>query len=281
MGGLAATTLGLTLTATIASRLFSLHPLHCASLPHRRQVLVRPRGKWRMGEGRGAGDAGGSSQTEDDWTQPAAAVESSSMPESVLASSSGKAAASAASAVQFLSLCQRLKTTKRTGWVNHGVKESESIADHMYRMAVMAIIATDIPGINRDRCVKMAVVHDIAEAIVGDITPSDGVSKEEKNRRESAAMDEMCQLLGGGIQAEEMKELWMEYENNSSAEAKLVKDFDKVEMILQALEYETEQGKNLEDFFNSTKGKFQTNLGKAWAAEITGRRKQRLEEPLE
>jgi putative hydrolase of HD superfamily len=173
------------------------------------------------------------------------------------------------------------QTTKRTGWVNHGVKESESIADHMYRMAVMAIIATDIPGINRDRCVKMAVVHDIAEAIVGDITPSDGVSKEEKSRRESAAMDEMCQLLGGGIQAEEMKELWMEYENNSSAEAKLVKDFDKVEMILQALEYETEQGKDLEDFFNSTKGKFQTNLGKAWAAEITGRRKQRLEEPLE
>ncbi len=43
------------------------------------------------------------------------------------------------------------QTTKRTGWVNHGVKESESIADHMYRMAVMAIIATDIPGINRDR----------------------------------------------------------------------------------------------------------------------------------
>ncbi len=39
-------------------------------------------------------------------------------------------------------------------------------------------------------------------AIVGDITPSDGVSKEEKNRRESAAMDEMCQLLGGGTQGD-------------------------------------------------------------------------------
>jgi hypothetical protein len=67
-----------------------------------------------MGEGRGAGDAGGSSQTEDDWTQPAAAMESSPMPESVLASSSGKAAAaaaSAASAIQFLSLCQRLKVS--------------------------------------------------------------------------------------------------------------------------------------------------------------------------
>jgi hypothetical protein len=68
-----------------------------------------------MGEGRGAGDAGVSSQTEEDWTQPAAAMESSSMPESVLASSSDKAAAaaaaSAASAIQFLTLCQRLKVS--------------------------------------------------------------------------------------------------------------------------------------------------------------------------
>jgi hypothetical protein len=67
-----------------------------------------------MGDGRGAGDAGGSLQKEDDWTQPAAAMESSSIPESVLASSSGNAAAataSAASAIQFLSLCQRLKVS--------------------------------------------------------------------------------------------------------------------------------------------------------------------------
>lgn len=44
-----------------------------------------------------------------------------------------------------------MQTTKRTGWVNHGVKESESIADHMYRMAVMAIISGDLPGVNKDR----------------------------------------------------------------------------------------------------------------------------------
>jgi 5'-deoxynucleotidase YfbR-like HD superfamily hydrolase len=44
----------------------------------------------------------------------------------------------------------------------------------------------------------MAIVHDIAEAIVGDITPSDGVPKEEKSRREQEALDHMCSLLGGG-----------------------------------------------------------------------------------
>ncbi|XP_059074208.1 uncharacterized protein LOC131063902 isoform X3 [Cryptomeria japonica] len=146
---------------------------------------------------------------------------------------------SPSSAIDFLTLCQRLKTTKRTGWIYREVKDPESIADHMYRMAAMALIAVDIPGIDRDRCVKMAIVHDIAEAIVGDIAPSDGISKEEKSQRERKALEEMCQMLGGGLRAKEIYDLWNEYENNSSPEAKIVKDFDKVEMILQALEYES------------------------------------------
>ncbi|XP_062078517.1 uncharacterized protein LOC133783017 [Humulus lupulus] len=181
---------------------------------------------------------------------------------------------SASSAIDFLSLCHRLKTTKRAGWVKREVKDPESVADHMYRMGVMALIAKDIPGVDRDKCIKMAIVHDIAEAIVGDITPSDGVPKTEKSRREREALDHMCKLLGGGSRAEEIGELWMEYEQNSSPEAKIVKDFDKVEMILQALEYENEQGKDLDEFFQSTVGKFQTELGKAWASEIASRRKK-------
>lgn len=180
---------------------------------------------------------------------------------------------SSSSAIDFLTLCHRLKTTKRKGWINQGIKGSESIADHMYRMSLMGLIADDIPGVNRERCIKIALVHDIAEAIVGDITPSDGIPKAEKSRREQAALNEMCEVLGGGMRADEIKELWAEYENNSSLEANLVKDFDKVEMILQALEYEIEHGKVLDEFFLSTAGKFQTKIGKSWAAEIISRRK--------
>ncbi|XP_054823099.1 uncharacterized protein LOC129321384 isoform X2 [Prosopis cineraria] len=165
---------------------------------------------------------------------------------------------SSSSLIDFLTLCRRLKTTKRKGWVNHGIRGAESIADHMYRMAIMALIAADLPGLNRERCIKLALVHDIAE---------------EKSRREQAALNEMCEILGGGMRAEEIKELWAEYEHNSSLEANLVKDFDKVEMILQALEYEIEHGKVLDEFFISTAGKFQTEIGKSWAAEIFFRRK--------
>ncbi|KAF6169019.1 hypothetical protein GIB67_038516 [Kingdonia uniflora] len=217
---------------------------------------------------------------------------------------------STSSSIDFLTLCNRLKTTKRKGWINHGIKGPESIADHMYRMALMALIAGDLPGgVNRERCIKIAIVHDIAEAIVGDITPADGVPKAEKSRLEQEALNEMCEVLGGGLRAEEIQELWAEYENNSSREANLVKDFDKVEMILQALEYEMgfvlprdlisssyrfsyefsklsfefcglshmsfhkrEHGKVLDEFFLSTAGKFQTEIGKSWAAEIISRR---------
>ncbi|XVF47836.1 hypothetical protein PTKIN_Ptkin03bG0142900 [Pterospermum kingtungense] len=198
----------------------------------------------------------------------------SSSSNDVAAASTTTPPPSASSAIDFLTLCHRLKTTKRAGWVRRDIQNPESIADHMYRMGIMALIASDIPGIDRDKCVKMAIVHDIAEAIVGDITPSDGVSKAEKSQREREALDHMCKLLGGGSRAKEIEELWMEYEENSSSEAKIVKDFDKVEMILQALEYENEQGANLDEFFQSTAGKFQTEVGKAWASEVASRRKR-------
>lgn len=192
----------------------------------------------------------------------------------------GSSRSSTSSAIDFLTLCHSLKTTKRKGWINHGIKGPESIADHMYRMALMALIAGDIPGVDRERCIKIAIVHDIAEAIVGDITPSDGVPKEVKSRMEQEALNEMCKVLGGGMRAEEIQELWAEYENNASIEANLVKDFDKVEMILQALEYEMEHGKVLDEFFLSTAGKFQTEIGKCWAAEINSRRNSRLANKL-
>lgn len=63
-------------------------------------------------------------------------------------------------------------------------EKTESIADHMYRMAIMVQLVRDA-SINKSKCIKMALVHDMAEAITGDITPDDGISNEEKNRLET------------------------------------------------------------------------------------------------
>lgn len=64
--------------------------------------------------------------------------------------------------------------------------KTESIADHMYRMSVMVqTVLKPSDPINKDKCIKMALVHDMAEAITGDITPDDGISAEEKNKMET------------------------------------------------------------------------------------------------
>ena len=96
--------------------------------------------------------------------------------------------------------------------------------------------------INIPRCTKMALIHDMAESLVGDLTPVDGVPKVEKNRREAATMDYICDsLLGkvhGGLAGKDIREIWQEYEDGETLESQFVHDVDKVELILQMVEYE-------------------------------------------
>ncbi|RUS24172.1 HD domain-containing protein, partial [Jimgerdemannia flammicorona] len=84
------------------------------------------------------------------------------------------------SIVNFLHIIENLKHIKRTGWINHNIKNPESIADHIYRMAVMAMLIND-KNINTSKCVKMAIIHDLAECIIGDITPHDNINIHDKH----------------------------------------------------------------------------------------------------
>jgi len=88
----------------------------------------------------------------------------------------------------------------------------------------------------------MALVHDMAELLVGDITPVDGVLKPEKSRREAETMDYLCKgTLGnvlGGLPAEEIRKVWQEYEDGETLESQYVHDIDKMELLLQMMEYE-------------------------------------------
>ncbi|XP_034709229.1 5'-deoxynucleotidase HDDC2-like isoform X2 [Vitis riparia] len=195
-------------------------------------------------------------------------------PDALIGSSgSSSSSSSSSSAIDFLELCLRFMTKERKGWINRGLQDPESIADYIYRF--MAMTAGDLHGVNRERCIKIAIVHDIVEAIVGDKKSYHYISEGEMRRWKQSALREMHKVFGGQMTVEEFKELWEEYENNSSLEANLVKDFEKVEPILQALEYEMEHGKVLavlDAHFLSLEGKFQTEIGKSWAAEITSRR---------
>lgn len=133
----------------------------------------------------------------------------------------------------------------------------------MYRMAIMTFLLHERKDLNLDRfrCMELALVHDMAEAIVGDITPYCGVEKEEKHRREEVAMKEITDLLGEQ-QGKYVFDLYKEYECQVTDEAKFVKDLDRFDMILQAFEYEKRDKKPeyLQEFFDSTEGKFQHTM---------------------
>jgi len=183
--------------------------------------------------------------------------------------------------IDFLSICGKLKQTKRTGWTKYKEITSrvESVADHSFRIALMAFVFglqqeedKEEKVLDVQKLVTMALVHDIAESIVGDITPHCGISKEEKNTLEVEAMEKLKETLGD-VAGETIETLWLEYENGSSREARVVKELDKLEMLLQASEYENEyKDVDLTEFYSSCDGSFKTESGKRWVEEILRRR---------
>lgn len=119
----------------------------------------------------------------------------------------------------------------------------------------------------------MALVHDLAESIVGDITPYCGVPEEEKHKKEDEAMKQIVSLIGTK-QGDYIYELYKEYESKETKEAKFVKELDRFDMILQAYEYEKQENKPgiMQEFFDNTKGKFAHPLIKSMADELDKRR---------
>ncbi|KAI0358246.1 HD domain-containing protein [Trametes cingulata] len=153
----------------------------------------------------------------------------------------------------FFHILERLKTQKRTGWVDHKVPGPESISDHMYRMALLAMCTSDT-DLDVSKCVMMALVHDLAEAQVGDIAPREGIPKAEKRRLEAEAMHNFVhEMLHNSPAAQRIEALWKEYEEGESKEARFVKDLDRFEMACQASEYERNHGmQTLQPFFDSS-----------------------------
>ncbi|KAK6337872.1 hypothetical protein TWF696_001350 [Orbilia brochopaga] len=177
----------------------------------------------------------------------------------------------------FLHIVDRLKHIPRTGWVNSGIEKPETIASHMYRMGILAMLCPD-DSVDRDRCIRMALVHDIAESVVGDFTPSDPISKEEKHRRESTTVEYFATTLLEKVNprlARELVELFEEYENGDTKEAAFVRDIDVYDMLLQAFEYEKEAkgAKNLDGFMKS-EARLTTAGVKQWARELVEERTQ-------
>ncbi|KAJ7708984.1 HD domain-containing protein [Mycena rosella] len=152
----------------------------------------------------------------------------------------------------FFHLIEKLKTQKRTGWVDNNIPNPESISDHMYRMAMLAMCSSD-QKLDISKCVMLCLVHDLAEAHVGDIAPREGISSAEKRRLEEEAMHNIVHdMLHNTPAAQQIEALWKEYEERQTPEAQFVKDLDRFEMASQALEYERDHSASLQPFFDSS-----------------------------
>jgi putative hydrolases of HD superfamily len=141
----------------------------------------------------------------------------------------------------FLRATERLKTVTRSGWTSTG--KAESVAEHTWRLCLMAMVLYGrAEDIDLARLLKMCLIHDLGEAIGGDVPAPAQVAGSPKAGQERADLLSLVEPLPDAGRRE-ILELWDEYEAASSPEAKLAKGLDKLETILQHT-----QGRNPDDF---------------------------------
>ena len=139
--------------------------------------------------------------------------------------------------LDFLKDSANLKTISRQGWIDKlSIKNPESVADHSYSMAIMAMIISDLENYDSEKILKMTLLHDLAESKIGDITPEQ-MTLENKVKIENKAIGEIINQLPEPIKSQYL-EIWKEYQNNSSKESLFVHQIDRLEMALQAKIYE-------------------------------------------
>ena len=141
----------------------------------------------------------------------------------------------------FLRNAERLKCVTRSGWTTAG--ERESVAAHTWRLTLMAaVLAERVPGIDVARLLRICLIHDLGEALRGDIPAPEQAATGGKAVHERADLLEVLAPLPTRLR-DELVGLWDEYEAARTPEARLAKGLDKLETILQHT-----QGANPADF---------------------------------
>jgi putative hydrolase of HD superfamily len=146
-----------------------------------------------------------------------------------------------------LLLANNLKATPRSGWVMRGVPEAESVADHTCGVAFLALALAEAAGaeatFERGRLLSMALLHDLAESLTGDL-PRPAQRFFPAGAKRQAEQTALQELLAGlpATARETLLALRAEYEERASAEARLVHDADRLDTLLQAYVYAQRTG---------------------------------------
>jgi len=194
----------------------------------------------------------------------------------------GNVMAESAKIISFLTELMRLKAVPRMGWLLRGVRDVESVADHSFGVAFIAMLLADFAqrqGLepNVEKVLRMALLHDLTEARTGDLpnTVKRYFDNGALHAADERAADEMLSVLGAI--GEEYLLLWQEYEERKSLEARIVKAADKLDLLLQAREYEKGGAQALQEFWQNSETDFSSleidDLISGLVIELTASRK--------
>ncbi|WP_434798430.1 HD domain-containing protein [Terrisporobacter vanillatitrophus] len=143
--------------------------------------------------------------------------------------------------IEFIKEIENLKSITRTAWTKTGRREST--AEHSWRLSMLLmVLEEDFKDVDINKAIKMSLVHDLGELYDGDISAKLQSADDNKSHMEEIAMKRMLTTLPESL-SEKIYDLWKEYNECSTKEAKLVKAMDKLETIVQH-----NQGKNPNDF---------------------------------
>ena len=143
--------------------------------------------------------------------------------------------------MRFYLLATQLKYKIRSGWDkthwNVSKERIESIAEHVYGTCILALSIDSEFKTNLDinKVIKMLVLHELGEVIIGDITPFDNITPEEKMKKEHDAMRE---VIGDLVNQEEFLSLLFEFDEKKTKEAIFAHHCDKLEADIQAKVYQ-------------------------------------------
>ncbi|MHC0433293.1 HD domain-containing protein [Streptomyces sp. O3] len=168
---------------------------------------------------------------------------------------------------RFLYEAGTLKQAKRTGWWMAGVRDPESVAEHSWRTSLIASVIAKLEGADPARAAFLAVWHDTQETRTGDVNHlgkkyAAGADPEAVTADQTKGMPDVL--------ASTVRELITEYEANDSAEAACARDADKLECMLQGIEYKAQGYQHAQRWIDNSRGRLVTESANRLADELLG-----------